>query len=136
MPDSSKTWGLAVYAIVRDQAGRVLLLRRSKRNRNFVGTWEFPGGKQDAGESIDATVVRETRTEAGIDIRVTGLAGATEFEMPKIRVVMLFLNAQWLSGEVQVNDEHDEAMWAKPDALTNLELRPQVADFLSQRPFT
>jgi len=134
MMDEAKPWGLAVYAIIRDEAGRVLILRRSKMNRNFVGAWEFPGGKQDAGESVDASIIRETREEAGIEICVTGLAGATEFEAPEIRVVMLFFHARWVSGEAQVSGEHDEALWAGPEALGSLELRPQVAEFLRQWP--
>ena len=90
MPDIRKPWGIAVYAIVRDRAGRVLLLRRSGKNKHFVGAWELPGGKADAGEAVDATLIRETREEAGIEIGLTRLAGATESEMPNIRVVLLF----------------------------------------------
>ena len=134
MSDSSKPWGLAVYAIVRDETGRVLLLRRSNKNQNFVGTWEFPGGRQDAGESVDATVLREAREEAGIEIRVTGFAGTLEFEMPRARVVMLCFDAIRVGGEVQLSDEHDQTMWVQPEAIAGMELRPQVADFLRQHP--
>jgi ADP-ribose pyrophosphatase YjhB (NUDIX family) len=43
---------LAVKAVVIDDANRCLLLRRSAANKNFVGCWEWPGGKVDPGEDF------------------------------------------------------------------------------------
>ncbi|MGY1618443.1 NUDIX hydrolase [Geodermatophilus sp. SYSU D00691] len=58
-----------VFVVVR--AGRRLLLVR----RCDSGRWELPGGRVDIGESAADTAVRETAEEAGLRIRVTGLAG-------------------------------------------------------------
>lgn len=60
----------AAFAIVRDAAGRVLLVRRADD-----GNWELPGGRIDVGESAAAAVVREVAEEAGVAVRVTGVAG-------------------------------------------------------------
>jgi 8-oxo-dGTP pyrophosphatase MutT (NUDIX family) len=60
----------AAFAVVRDAAGRVLLVRRADD-----GNWELPGGRIDVGESAAATVVREVAEEAGLTVRVTGVAG-------------------------------------------------------------
>ncbi len=50
--------------------GYVLIQRRSDK-----GLWALPGGRQDPGESLMETAVRETLEETGIRVRVTGLVG-------------------------------------------------------------
>ena len=61
---------LAAFAIVRDGAGQVLLLRRADDRY-----WELPGGRVEVGESASAAVIREVVEEAGVTINVTRLAG-------------------------------------------------------------
>ena len=61
---------LAAFAIVRNGSGRVLMVRRADD-----GCWELPGGRVEVGESVSAEVIREVAEEAGVTIKVTGLAG-------------------------------------------------------------
>jgi hypothetical protein len=58
------------FAVVRNGLGRVLLVRRIDD-----GYWELSGGRAEVGESASTAVVREVAEEAGVTIRVTGLAG-------------------------------------------------------------
>eukprot|EP00835_Amoeboradix_gromovi_P006803 NODE_892_length_3380_cov_0.173728.p1 type:complete len:170 gc:universal NODE_892_length_3380_cov_0.173728:1501-992(-) len=44
----------------------LLFTRRSSELRNYSGQISFPGGKQDIGESIMDTALRETREEIGL----------------------------------------------------------------------
>jgi 8-oxo-dGTP pyrophosphatase MutT (NUDIX family) len=60
----------AAYAIARNDAGKILLVRRADD-----GYWELPGGRIDVGESASDAVIREVREEAAVSIRVSGLAG-------------------------------------------------------------
>lgn len=60
----------AAFAVVRDDSGRILLVRRADD-----GYWELPGGRVEVGESASAAVIREVAEEAGVAITVTGLAG-------------------------------------------------------------
>jgi 8-oxo-dGTP pyrophosphatase MutT (NUDIX family) len=57
-------------ACVRDEAGRVLAVRRTD-----VGTWWLPGGYSELGESVTATVIRETREETGLEVEPTHVIG-------------------------------------------------------------
>jgi 8-oxo-dGTP diphosphatase len=58
---------LAVGAVITDEAGRVLLLRRNADD--FMGgQWELPSGKVDAGERLDAALAREVNEETGLDL--------------------------------------------------------------------
>ncbi len=117
-----KPYSMAVKAVILDGSGRCLLLRRSADSRNFPGRWEWPGGKVDPGEDFVSALVRETREETGLEIEITGLAGATTFEMPKVKVVLLSMEARPAGGEVRLSSEHDAWEWVP---LKELSHRPQ-----------
>ncbi|MRR10050.1 NUDIX hydrolase, partial [bacterium] len=54
---------VAVSALVRNRAGKVLLMRHPRRG------WEFPGGQVEAGEDLIAALHREVKEETGITVR-------------------------------------------------------------------
>ena len=127
---SAKPFSLAVKAVIPDEAGRVLLLRRSAANKHFVGKWEWPGGKVDPGEDFADAVVREVKEETGLDVAITALAGATEFEMPRAHVVLLCLEARLTGGQLELSAEHDAAEWVTFADFRSLNLPEQVRDFM------
>ncbi len=51
---------------------RVLLARRNQEPGK--GQWSLPGGMVELGETLKQALVREIREEAGIEIRIGGLA--------------------------------------------------------------
>ena len=108
---SEKPFRLAVRAVIRDEQGRCLLLRRSPMNKGFVGQWEWPGGKVDPGEDFDAALRREVREETGLEIELLGLVGSFDFEMPQARIATLCLEAQPAGGALRLSEEHDELAW-------------------------
>lgn len=63
---------VAACALV-DMEGRVLLAQRPE-GKPMAGLWEFPGGKVEAGETPEDTLVRELKEELGIDIATACLA--------------------------------------------------------------
>ncbi|HEV7922101.1 MAG TPA: CoA pyrophosphatase [Thermoanaerobaculia bacterium] len=65
-----------LIAIVRDQAGWSLLFsRRSDQLQSHSGQIAFPGGGVEAGETLEAAVVREAREEVGIPASRVELIG-------------------------------------------------------------
>ncbi len=52
---------LGVRGVVRDEGGRILLVRHT-----YVPGWMLPGGGVDHGESLEEAVVRELREETGV----------------------------------------------------------------------
>jgi 8-oxo-dGTP diphosphatase len=108
---SEKPYRLAVRAVIRDERGRCLLVRRSATCRRFVGTWEWPGGKVDDGEAFDAALRREVREETGLDVELGGVLGAIGFEMDVAHIAMLCLAATVTGGRLVLSDEHDEHAW-------------------------
>jgi ADP-ribose pyrophosphatase YjhB (NUDIX family) len=60
----------AASAIVVDQAGRILLHRRTDNE-----LWSIPGGGMEVGERIADTVVREVREETGLEVEPEAIVG-------------------------------------------------------------
>lgn len=126
----AKPFGLAVRAVMRDAAGRSLLLRRSAANRGSVGAWEWPGGKCDPGEAFDQALRREVREETGLLVEPIAFAGATAFELPAVHVVLLALESRILGGTLALSGEHDRSAWVPFAEVGGLELPPHVAGFM------
>jgi 8-oxo-dGTP diphosphatase len=127
---SAKPYRLVVKAVILDRLNRCLLIRRSARNRNFVGCWEWPGGKLDPGEDFATGLRREVLEEAGLEIELTALAGATQFEMPTANVILLCLEARPMTTSVRLSEEHDDFAWVPLDDLKGRPLASGVADFM------
>lgn len=63
---------IGAYGVCLDHAGRVLLVRASRRSAR-PGTWSLPGGGVAHGEDPADAVVRELAEEAGLEVEVTGV---------------------------------------------------------------
>ena len=64
---SSRTPVEVAVGVLIDADGRFLLTSRPA-GKVYAGYWEFPGGKLEAGESVEAALRRELHEELGIDI--------------------------------------------------------------------
>jgi 8-oxo-dGTP diphosphatase len=104
--------GTAVF-IVND--GKVLVGRR--QGVHGAGSWCPPGGHLEHGETWEECVRRETREEAGIEIRNVRFVGAvnTVSEEWETHYVTIFMQADYLSGEVTNCEPHkcDGWEWVK-----------------------
>lgn len=58
---------VGLLAIARDARGQVLLIRRGD-----TGQWAPPGGTLEWGETLRATLTRELREEAGVEVLEAG----------------------------------------------------------------
>jgi mutator protein MutT len=130
--DAAKPWALAVRAVIREDTGRWLLLRRSSQCEQFVGTWELPGGKPNSGETIDGALCREVREEAGLLVRPTGLAGTTERDMPVGHLVVLYFYTAAEIRPIILSEEHDDFTWVQLAEMVGLNLHPETRDFLNE----
>lgn len=104
-----------------DRPTRVLAARRIAPPE-LAGGWEFPGGKVEPGESLDAALRREIGEELGVDVElgdeVSGpvdLGSASGWPL-KPGWAMQVRFAQITRGELQPVD-HDELRWLARDQL-------------------
>jgi 8-oxo-dGTP diphosphatase len=116
---------LSGKVLLVDETGRVLLLQRSAASRHHAGTWEFPGGKNDAGEEFEAAVRREVAEETGLSIELGRVVGAGESVLPDRRVAYLFLEGKPVAGTVTLSAEHTAFAWVPRRELARYDLAPQ-----------
>ena len=116
-----------VAALIRDHAGRVLLVRKR-------GTAMFmqPGGKRDIGEDDVAALSREIAEELGCvlvpaSVRPLGEFDAVAANEPGFRV-RAHLYGVDVTGEIMPSQEIDEAIWVDPAAPPDIHLAPLTRD--------
>ncbi|MFL6075056.1 MAG: NUDIX domain-containing protein [Mycobacteriales bacterium] len=120
---------VAVTAVVRGGAGRLLLQRRADN-----GLWALPGGAQDVGEYVAETVVREVREETGIEVEVVGLVGVysdpnhvVEFDDGEVRQQFsLCFRARPVGGRLAVSAESTDVRWVDPADLDSYDIHPSM----------
>lgn len=97
-----------VGALIADEGGRVLLLRR--RPDDFLGgLWELPSGGVEPGERLVDALCREVLEETG----VTGHAGSFDYASRSGLRTRQFTFAVTVgaTGPVALT-EHDDSAWA------------------------
>jgi len=93
---------VAVGVLV-DADGRFLLTSRPA-GKVYAGYWEFPGGKLEAGESVEGALRRELHEELGIEI---GAAEAWKVEVvdyPHARVRLHFCKVRSWQGTFEMRE--------------------------------
>ena len=88
---------IVVAAAVVEREGLFLLTRRLA-GTHLAGTWEFPGGKCEPGESPGACLRREMREELGVEIDVRDTMLVTHHDYPERSVELHFFRAA-ITGE-------------------------------------
>jgi 8-oxo-dGTP diphosphatase len=98
---------VAVGTIIRDEGGRILLLRRAIEPGH--GKWVFPGGYVDRGEVVERAAVREALEETGLDVTLGALVGIYSYA-GRTPIVIAFA-AEPASGTLRLDHESLEARW-------------------------
>ncbi len=73
--NTSRKAGVLILIYPKDERLRVLLTRRTERVLHHRGQISLPGGEQHPGESIEATALRETSEELGLDLGAVRVLG-------------------------------------------------------------
>src|SRR5581483_1959690 len=116
-----------VAALIRDEQGRVLLVRKR-------GTAAFmqPGGKRDPGESELAALARELTEELGCRVAESSARPIAVFECAaanepdhRVRAAVYSIN---IEGPVTPRAEIDQVVWVNPSAPPDLPLAPLTRD--------
>jgi mutator protein MutT len=119
---------LAIVAAIIRRGDKVLITKRPD-HVHLAGLWEFPGGKVEAGESLEAALQREIREELGLDISVEDEFFSVQHEYPDKSVHLHFFNCTILRGEPQPLDVAD-MRWVKTAELVDFEFPPADVDLI------
>ncbi|ANK73571.1 MULTISPECIES: 8-oxo-dGTP diphosphatase MutT [Ensifer] len=114
---------VAACALV-DSDGRILLAQRPE-GKSLAGLWEFPGGKVEAGETPEETLIRELEEELGIRTKVACLAPLTfaSHTYDDFHLLMPLYVCRRYEG-VAIGREGQAIKWVRPKALRDFPMPP------------
>lgn len=111
-----------VTAGLLQQDGMVLITKRPVGS-HLAGYWEFPGGKQEAGETLEECLVREMKEELGVNVRAGKRLLTVNHEYEN-RIISLYLfQCTHLGGELKPL-ACEEIRWVHPEDLTQYRFPP------------
>ena len=101
--------------VVINEAGDVLIDQRLEEGL-LGGMWEFPGGKQEPGEPIEACIARELMEELGIGVSVGDALITVDhaYSHKKLRFVVHL--CRWMSGDPKPLASQ-QVRWVRPEQL-------------------
>jgi len=114
---------VAACALI-DADGRVLLAQRPA-GRSMAGLWEFPGGKLEAGERPEQTLIRELKEELGIAVEEPCLAPLSfaSHGYPDFHLLMpLYACRRWKG--IVAAQEGQELAWVRPQRMRDYKMPP------------
>jgi 8-oxo-dGTP diphosphatase len=121
---------VAACALV-DADGRVLIAERPA-GRTMAGLWEFPGGKVEAGEQPEETLIRELKEELGIVVKEACLAPLTfaSHTYPEFHLLMpLYVCRRW--DGIAIAQEGQRLAWVRPNRLKEYPMPPADLPLIS-----
>ena len=121
---------LVVAVALVDVDGRVLVSERPA-GKQLAGLWEFPGGKVEAGERPEETLIRELAEELGIRVEEPCLAPLTfaSHAYPDFHLLMpLYVCRRWTGTPRSM--EGQALKWVRPKALRYLAMPPADAPLI------
>lgn len=89
---------VAVGVLIRESDGALLITSRPA-GKPRAGWWEFPGGKLEAGETVEQALRRELQEEIGITIRNCIAWKVTEHDYPHALVRLHWCKVTQWDGE-------------------------------------
>jgi 8-oxo-dGTP pyrophosphatase MutT (NUDIX family) len=113
-----------VAAIVRDDAGNILIQRRSDNGR-----WSLPAGSIEPGETPAEAIVREVWEENGLHVvprRILGVFGGKEFRTvypngDQVEYTTILFECEKVGGDLRPLDgESLELRYFAPDAIPDV----------------
>ncbi len=104
--------------VVFDSSGRVLIQKRPE-DAMLGGLWEFPGGKREAGESLEETCCRELEEELGIEVEIGGEITQIKHAYSHFSINLHAFDCVLIGGE-PVHHAGQPIRWVGLEELTEL----------------
>ncbi len=113
---------LTVDAIITDLSGNIIFIRR--KNPPFQGSWAFPGGFVEYGETVENAVLREVKEETGVIIEINELLGvySDPERDPRGHTISVCFLAKIIQGELNADTDAAEVSFFTVDEALKMEL--------------
>lgn len=108
-----------VAAVIRDPAGRLLMIQRPETGV-WAGLWELPRGPLTAGESPSEGLARILREGLGMEARIGEELATLKHTVMRRRITLRALHAEALGGGPMA--EGPPRLWVEPENVAALAL--------------
>jgi 8-oxo-dGTP diphosphatase len=131
MVNSEQKIYISQKAILFDEDGKVLAIRRTETAPSQPLHWDLPGGDLEIGNNLIDDISREIKEEAGLEVNNLKVIDAIgEFNEEKEYWVTICYIAEPLSKSVMLSYEHDEYKWITPNEFLELKISPKIRKFV------
>lgn len=139
MNEKEDIFHLGVKALIRNEAGQILLLKVNpkKLSKTTVPYWDIPGGRIQRNSTVEDTLKREIEEEIGIK-QISNIKPLS-MVLSNIRIPLKPHNVGLIlavytckidtQAKLQISDEHTEAKWFSPKEAAKLLQVKYPADF-------
>jgi 8-oxo-dGTP diphosphatase len=121
---------IQVTAAIIFEGEKVLICRRSKDDELPL-LWEFPGGKVEAGETLEQCIARECKEELDVDIIVLDEFGKTGYFHANHELCFTFFLAE-ISGGTLAANVHEQFRWVLPAELKDYTFCPADVEIVEK----
>jgi 8-oxo-dGTP diphosphatase len=112
---------IEVAAAVIQHQNKILAVQRGPAKFAYISEkWEFPGGKMEAGETEQETIIREIKEELDMDISVNSKLVTVEHSYPDFHLTMHTYMCETNQSEPKLT-EHLAYQWLEKSELTKLD---------------
>ena len=105
---------------------KVLLVRRA--HEPSKGKWSIPGGVVELGETLQEAAQREVKEECGVQIEIGDVVEVRDAivrnkaDRVRFHYVLVDVEARYLSGELTVGSDAEDARWVSEEELAGYDL--------------
>lgn len=120
---------IEVVAAIIIKGKKILATKRGYGD--FINLWEFPGGKMEPQESMEAALIREISEELEVAISVDHHLCTIEYDYPNFHLIMHCFLCSITCGELTLV-EHNDAKWLTLDTLDTVQWLPADIQILDK----
>lgn len=119
----NQQFGVAVKALIKNNKGEYLILKKSSIEDINPNTYDLPGGRIEFKEKPEEAVLREVKEETGLDVEIVKIFNCWSFvKDDNFQLVGIDFICNLIGGVETLSKEHDEIIWISNKNLSTLDL--------------
>jgi 8-oxo-dGTP diphosphatase len=117
---------IVAKALIYNNEGKVLLLKRSDTHPHYPLHWDFPGGLIEQDESERDGVIREIMEEIGLHLDSRTIKKVFERTKASGTVHLVYEVHIETTPDINISWEHDSYIWMSMEEFKSLEIPRDV----------